>query len=675
MSNKLEDFALNLQQEVLLESEMDGSERMRPETFTRLMIETLMEVGELEEAVPCYYKTRGVEIHGYGVEDGDTLNLLSSIYAGDGAAASVPKADINKAAKRALGFWDKCNNLGQPLHLGLEESSEAYDMALHLNSVASDIRRIRLFVLTDGTSRLERLDLDGLDGVEIKSGIWDMERLFRLESSGQTREAIEIDFEERFGEPLPCLVSEAGDSDQFRAILAVVPGEWLADIYDEFGARLLELNVRSFLQATGKVNRGIRDTLKEQPERFLAYNNGISSTASKVKFTEGSNGQRAIKSMRDLQIVNGGQTTASVHRALMGKVDLTDVAVQMKVTVVPKQLLDEVVPSISKYANSQNKVSTADLSSNDPFHVQIEELSRVTWAPALEDSLRQSKWFYERARGQYRDALSNETTPARKKAWQSEYPKAQSFSKTDLARFHNSWDQLPHMVARGAQKNFTLFMTTLGQRPVEPDPDYFHRLIAKAILWKTAYRIGGEQFPSYRPNLASYAVAKLSHSTSMRIDLDRIWSQQATGDAIDDSLHYLCSLAWRLLVEEAPAGMNVGEWAKKEECWKRMKAASWSVPLSLDQQLVVLGSSRASNDGESAVTDDPAVAECHALGSEAWFELSNWARETGNLAPWQRSLAYSLGKRISKGNPPSLKQGQQGKRVLDEAKRLGFLSG
>ncbi|MBK8293664.1 MAG: AIPR family protein [Solirubrobacterales bacterium] len=672
MASEIEQFAESLHQQVFLEADMDGAERMRSEVFTRLLIETLMEVGEVEEAVPCYYRSRGIEVHGYGVDDGDTLNLITTIYSGDGSVATVKKSDLGKVAKRALAFVEKCLNPSRPLHLDLEESSEAYDMALHVNGVAGDIRRVRLFVLTDGVSRLDKLELDELPGIELRSGIWDIERLFRLESSGQTRESIEIDFEERFGEPLPCLVSETKDSDQFRALLAVIPGDWLAEIYDEYGARLLELNVRSFLQATGKVNRGIRDTLKDQPERFLAYNNGISSTASKVKLGKASDGQVAIKSMKDLQIVNGGQTTASVHRALMSKVDLSEVAVQMKVTVVPEQALDDVVPSISKYANSQNKVSNADLSSNDPFHVQIEELSRVTWAPAIDDSAHQSKWFYERARGQYRDALANQSTPARKRTWQAEYPKPQSFSKTDLARFHNSWDQLPHIVARGAQKNFTVFMTSLAERRLKPDPDYFHRPVAKAILWKTAYGIAGDQFPSYRPNLASYAVAKLSHGTSMRVDLDRIWESQATSEETNESLEFLTAMAWRIAVEQAPSGMNVGEWAKKEECWKLMKSEPWSIPDKLDQGLLVLGRASNGNGPSAVITDDPSVAECQALGPEAWFALSNWAKETGNLAPWQRSLAYSLGKRLNRGNPPTLRQGQQGKRVLDEAKRLGF---
>jgi hypothetical protein len=89
----------------------------------------------------------------------------------------------------------------------------------------------------------------------------------------------------------------------------------LADIYNDYRSALLERNVRSFLQFNGKVNKGIRDTLKTAPHRFLPYNNGLSTTASSVVLTGASNGTAHIRSLADFQIVNGGQTTASIAAA------------------------------------------------------------------------------------------------------------------------------------------------------------------------------------------------------------------------------------------------------------------------------------------------------------------------------------------------------------------------
>lgn len=673
MAEEIEAFYEALRQDVRLEADNEGAQGMRPEAFTSIVIETLIEAGEIEDAVPCFMQQRGIEVHGYGIEDDNTLNLITTIYSGDSEPSTVRKSDVKTAAKRLIGFWRRCQNQDEPLQDELEESSESFDMALHIGSRISSIERIRLFVITDGSVMLERIEVPDDLGVEVRSGIWDLDRLFRLDSSGQAREPIEIDFRSRFGESLRCLTpGEHGDSKLY-SLLAIVPGEWLADVYDEYGARLLELNVRSFLQATGKVNRGIRDTIRDEPERFLAYNNGISATASEAVLETAPDGQSSIRALKDLQIVNGGQTTASVHRAKVTGTDLSSVDVQMKVSIVPPEQLEAVVPSISRYANSQNKVSNADLSSNDPFHVELEELSRVVWTPAQEDSLVQTKWFYERARGQYRNEVANRRTVAQRKRWQAEFPKTQCINKTDLAKFQNSWEQLPQIVARGAQKNFTVFMGELAKTKRKPDEAYFRKSVALAILWKSTYRIALNQYPSYRPNITSFAVAKLSHSTSMRVDLGRIWDSQEIGEALEEAMASLCAISWRVLVDEAPEGMNVGEWAKKDGAWKEMKGANWRVPESVDQSLVTLrGQAKSEFQGSSAVADDPNIVECVALGADAWFAMSNWARETSNLAPWQRQLAYGLGRRISNGNPPTARQALQGKRILDEARRLGF---
>jgi hypothetical protein len=669
-ADSINEYATGLQQSILLEADVEGAELMRSEVFTRHLIDILIEAGELEDAIPCYLRDRGIEVHGYGVDDGDTLNLIGAIYRGEIPPISVAPSEINTAARRLLGFWEHCRD--QPYHERLEESSDAYDMALHIHQSASAIRRIRLFVITDGRSSAGRLSTGDEDGIEIRRSVWDIERLHRLETSGQPREPIEIDFVKRYGTPLQCLPATNGSSG-YRALLTILPGTSLADIYHQYGARLLELNVRSFLQATGKVNRGIRDTLRAEPERFLAYNNGISATASSVETVELPGGGLGISRITDLQIVNGGQTTASVHRASVTGVDLSAVAVQAKVTVVPPDRLEEIVPLISRYANSQNKVSEADLRSNDPFHVELESLSRTVWTPAVGDALRQTHWFYERARGQYRDALSREATPARQRVWKLANPSTQRFTKTDVAKYENTWSQLPHEVSRGAQKNFTVFMSLLTRSPINPTIDYFQRLVAKAILWRTTERLVSDQkFGGYRANLVAYAIAKLSHATAQRVDLDRIWREQALDPALERAIVELSHLAWAVVVDDAPPGVNITEWAKRDGCWQKMRNAPWSPSAEISSRLVVLG--RPSGDGVNGTSqiDDPAVAECAAVPPEDWFALANWAKQTANLQPWQRKLAFDIGTRISRGRPPSAKQAQHGVRILQEARRLGF---
>lgn len=369
-------FAAQLRQEMLLEASEEGAEALLPEVLTRRSLETLLEIGEVESAVDCYLKQRGIEVSGYGVDDGETLNLVITIHRGEVPPASITRGDIDTAFRRLWGLWERC--VERPLHESLEESSDAWSMALEIHEAAPRVRRIRMYLVTDGMAAIEYLEPETVDGREVHRSIWDIARMQRLDGAGMRGEPIEIDFVERFGRPLSCISTELPGAD-YSAYLAAFPAHWLADIYDHFGARLLEKNVRSFLQFTGKVNRGMRDTLAgEDSHRFFAYNNGISATASGVELDEDSSGGTGIVRLRDLQIVNGGQTTASVHRARRNGIDIAHVAVQAKITEIDGDRLEEMVPLISRYANSQNKVSLSDLSSNDPFHIEIESLSEVS---------------------------------------------------------------------------------------------------------------------------------------------------------------------------------------------------------------------------------------------------------------------------------------------------------
>jgi hypothetical protein len=181
----------------------------------------------------------------------------------------------------------------------------------------------------------------------------------------------------------------------------MIPGVLLAEIYRQHGARLLEQNVRTFLQARGKVNKGIRDTILNQPEMFLAYNNGLCATAAQIQIESEKGPVANIRSITDFQIVNSGQTTASLTSApLKDDADLSAVLVQLKLSVIrdPAQV-GAIVSNISRFANSQNKVNEADLRSNDAFQVRVEHLSRTVWVPCKAGANRQTKWFYERARG------------------------------------------------------------------------------------------------------------------------------------------------------------------------------------------------------------------------------------------------------------------------------------
>jgi hypothetical protein len=674
VTEDLDAYAEDLRQEVLSGAHVEGSEQMRDDVFAEMMIDVLIEAGEVENANVAHFGRRGaggragVEIRGYGIDDADTLNLFVTRYSASVPPDSLTRTDAATAFRRLRAFWELCRD--EPLHEQLDPSSPAYDMAEAVHRVAPEIRRVRMFLITDARSAADQLDVSESDGVEYRASVWDIVRLHRLESAGRDREPIEIDFVKRFGRPLPCLGAD-DDQGDYRAMLAIVPAPWLADIYEEHGARLLELNVRSFLQASGKVNRGIRDTLRDEPERFLAYNNGISATAGDVSLVTLPGGAKAIASIRDLQIVNGGQTTASVHRAMLNKIDLADAAVQAKITVAAPGQLTEIVPLISRYANSQNKVSEADLSANEPYHVEIEQLSRSVWTPVVDGSTRQTHWFYERARGQYRDAVFRAGTPPRQREFRLQNPPDRRFSKTDLAKFEQTWDQCPHEVSRGAQKNFTLFMGNLARRNLTPDRDYFQALVAKAILWKVTERLAtAQKLGGYRANLVAYAIAKLSHATSQRLDLTAIWERQSLSPATEEALVELIHGAWDVIVGEAPTGTNITEWAKREDCWRLMRSRAWTPPSALDADLRRAG---APSEAADPAGGDAATAAVVGVGADGWYALEKWAKQTASLPAWQRTVAHDIGTRLAGGRATTPRQTQMAQQILLEASRLGYV--
>jgi hypothetical protein len=376
------------------------------------------------------------------------------------------------------------------------------------------------------------------------------------------------------------------NTDEYQGYLSIIPGDMLASLYDEYGSRLMELNVRSFLQQRGKVNRGMRETILKVPHRFLAYNNGISATAEEIVTERTPAGDLAIKSIKGLQIVNGGQTVASIHRAKKNDrcKHLGELAVQAKITVVKASLLEELVPKISRYSNTQNTVNEADFASNDPFHVAIEQLAGSTWAPG-----EQTRWFYERARGQYEVARNRiaGNSAAKRRKFDDQTPKNQKFAKVDLAKFYNCWEQKPEVVGRGSQKNFIYFMTHIAKEHpgFKPDEDFYKQLIAKAIIYKSAEKIARKhKFSSYRANTVAYTVALVAFKTVGRVNLQVIWDMQVISDALHGLMDDWMPVVWDAIVKTAGT-RNVTEWAKKTECWNEIQLLNVVISPELEDEL------------------------------------------------------------------------------------------
>jgi len=305
------------------------------------------------------------------------------------------------------------------------------------------------------------------------------------------------------------------------------------------------------------------------------------ATAQSVETKKGPEGL-AITRIVDLQIVNGGQTTASLfHTKRRDKAKLDGIFVQMKLSVIDSEESDTVVPLISEYANTQNRVNAADFFSNSPFHVRMQEFSRRLWAPAQQGAQRETKWFYERARGQYPDAQAK-LTPAEQRRFKAENPKPQMFTKTDMAKFENVWDDHPKWVNLGAQKNFAKYAARIGGEWKKSsdgfNESYFRRIVARALIFRACEKLVSAQTwynGGYRANIVAYTLAVLSEILRRQgkaLDYGRIWNAQRINATLERSLVSVAKAVNDEIIRP-PAGIsNVSEWCKKDACWTGLQS-------------------------------------------------------------------------------------------------------
>jgi len=586
----------------------------------------------------CQYKAeRGIRVDGYNlVEEDGVLNLFISDFRNSEDLTSLTKTEISAAFRRLENFFSK--SLTPKFYPQLEETSQGYGLAHQIYTRKNSFSKIRLFLLSNGllSSRVHSLEPAQHSGYEISYNIWDISRLHRLVTSRQGKEDIVIDLIKSFGESLPCLPAHI-DTNAYQSYLMVMPGRMLAMMYDEYGARLLEQNVRCFLQFRGNVNKGIRNTIRNDPEMFFAYNNGITATAEEIDFDQ-SNGMQNIRKLKNLQIVNGGQTTASIFSAeKKDRMNLDKIFVQVKLSIVDPERSIEVVPKISEYANSQNKVNAADFFANHPYHIRMEEFSRRLWAPPKEGELRQTKWFYERARGQYLDAQSH-LTPASRKKFKGEYPKAQMFTKTDLAKFVNAWEDCPRTVSKGAQKNFAIYASGIGRKWDKDEKAfnelYFKHLAARAIVFKATEKLIMKQSwygGGYRANIVVYSIAWIANKVSSIkkvIDFSKIWEKQEISKAFYRTLENVAYQIHKIIIDTPENISNVTEWCKKEGCWLKVKTFDMDFSEAFISELI--GKEIAAVDEKDAKKvqkiDDGINAQKKVLnlGPEKWKELSVW---------------------------------------------------
>ena len=577
VNDKILEFHKEFQDEVLTYVK-ENSPISTNTAFKILFLSYLTEAGEtlVSDCMLVDFKkdSENMKLDGYAFSEYfRSLTLLVSKYQAKSIPEKIKKTEIDKLLKKVLKFYKTC---GTNDFEALEESSDGYQAYKFIKGHKADIETVNIILLTnDETIRYIPDDVH-YGKITVRFDVWDIERLYQSVLGGTAVERqLVVKLKKKYGESLP-LIKVKGDNEIYDCYIGVISGELLARIYETEGQDLIQKNVRSFLQAIGKVNKGIKVSLANEPQMFMAYNNGISTIAESIAVDEGrSSGDIVnITEITGWQIVNGGQTTASIYNAYKAKLPLEQVNVQIKLSVIKqKDRAEEIIHNISKYANSQNKINMSDFNANDAYHVKMERLSRATPIPAVKGKST-DYWFYERARGQYLVELNRQPTAAAKKEFKSRCPKNRCISKTVAAKCVMTYRGYPDIVSKGLETSFIYFsdMVSKGEVP-EPSEQSYIEMIAKVILFNSCDEIiKNLKFGGFKAQQDYYTVALFGKYYSDLFDPLEIWNRQSINAETAKTIEELAYFVWNHFQNPTVPGVNIGQWCKKEECWELLQA-------------------------------------------------------------------------------------------------------
>ena len=683
----LEEYRKDLLEDVRVSAESEIN-NMSSE-FVNHVVEILINAEEFEDFTEGYFegtgeRNRKMVMDGYYFDPYDkSCVVLISDFSNLDETTNLITKEINKLYDYMRHLVEASVN-GYITSRGFEESSNGYGFAKELLNNINEIVKFRFYIVTDRklSERVKNIKKEDIANKPVELNVWDIKRMYDIYSSSLGKESIEIDFYEMEKGGIPCV--NAINNDEYSAYLAVIPGDVLAQMYINYGARLLEGNVRSFLSIKGKVNKGIRNTILNEEEMFFAYNNGIAATATEIKTESSKNGLKIVQ-IKDLQIINGGQTTASIANAvLQDKKDVSNIFVPMKLSVVDHEKAIEMIPIISRCANSQNKVDEADFFSNHPYHIRMEEYSRKVYAPAVNGNQYQTIWFYERARGQYIQEQMKLTASERKK-YQLKNPKNQLIKKVDLAKYINTYEGFPQIVSKGAQYSMRFFAEKIDNQWEKSNERfnevYYRNVISLAILFKETEKLVTNQDwykekRAYRANIVTYSIGILSNIIktqykNKRVNLKLIWNKQKLYNEFEQQLLITTKEVYDFITSNERTTDNVTEWCKKDTCWERAQKENWTITEKFIDSLIDLEEQKEEfEDGKKErkiINDLNLEMEIVKLGSNYWREILNCALDRKLISPIEQSFLEVVANLDKTYKMPSNKQA---KRILEIREKL-----
>ena len=676
-----------------IQTEAESSLRSDREVFVNYVSDVLIEFGEISDFEYAYFehtiKNKRILIDGYSFDavQGE-LALLVAQYEGFTEESNLLKADIDKLAGQALNFV----SFQETIRSDYEESSSAWTLADNLYYLWKNVKRVKIIVITDQSvsKTIKKIASDDYEDRTVNYSVWGIERLYEVSLSRNNRETTQIEFNKYGIKGLQAIQANIEKTSDYRAYMTIINGSVLADIYNDYGAALLEGNVRSFLMNRGKINRGIQATIVNNPNMFFAYNNGIAATASNIEYEETS-GITMITKIDNLQIVNGGQTTASIFNVkhVEKKATAHNVFVPMKLSVISNEDdAEEIIQKISRHANTQNRVSAADFFSNSKFHRIIENISRNTIAPATDGAQFGTFWFYERARGQYNQEMLKMTV-AQKKAFKLKNPKNQIITKTDLAKYYHSFKQRPDFVSQGAQNNFTKFADTIERSlPTQVhqyNKSFFIEMVTIGIIFKHLEKLVSNSDwyqNAFRANIVTYSIAYLFYLIETEypnkvLNFNQIWFAQNVPEYLNYEFGPITLKIFKeLTFEESSRTKNITEWAKKKEAWEAVKKnvnhklSSETIRNLVDADAYLISKKEAKKEQKEivAVNDQIEVVE---YGAEFWKRVHYFGLKNKMISGVENDI-LKIASILKNDKVPSEKQSKILLDLLERLRNQGF---
>lgn len=627
---------------------------------------------ESDDSIPTKYGKFKVNAFDYSESSG-ILDLFGTVYL-EKNLAELTTNRIDNCLNKLRRFLNLAI-AGDIEKLYAEKDPDIAELArmISLEHKNGNLETIRFFVLSNGLLKQE-YSIDnvqyGEEPIMCEYYIWDIEAIRRKEMASQQLSEIDIDFSNVYQPQIECV--EVQDENPYvNSYLAIMPAITLAKIYAQYKTKLIDQNVRNFLGNKIRVNKGIEETLKKEPEMFFAYNNGISSIASKVDIISGEDGRKYITNLKNWHIVNGGQTTCTIYNAYKNtkaSVDLTKAFVTMKVSEIKdNDMSQDLVSHIAEYANSQTKINDSDLSANSRFLCELDKVSKREWTPAS-SARPNTLWYFERLRGQFLvDKLNEGSARSNKvKKFERERPKSQRFNKTDVAKLEMAWDEMPNEASRGGEVCFTSYWKK-DYKDQEVTSEYFHSLIAKKLIYDTIDRLfkeGGNK--GYGNIVNSYVLAIVSMKTKKRLDLEQIWDDQKVQSELEGPIKECINIVLEHIRQISNDNRNPSVVAKKVDFWNAIKVKIANVQFP-EAQLVKVKEEELTSEQQALIDN---VRE---IGVDTWKALALWGKKTRSMSIMEKKRIEHLAIAIERESEIAYATAENCKKIFELAKENGFV--